>query len=470
MADIETDVAIIGAGTAGLAAERHARKNGATTRLIDPAFAGTTCATVGCMPSKLLIAAAEVAHSARHAAPFGIELPAPKIDGPKVMGRLRNMRDNFVEATKETFEKLPDGVAIKASAHFTGPNDLKLSDGRSLKAKAIIIATGSAPVIPPPFEGLGDRILTNETLFELPDLPKSVGVMGAGPIGLELAQALARLGVRVGVFDIGDTLGGLPKGDVETSLRDALEAEFPIYLDVDTEATKTETGVKLSWSGKGARGEAEYERVLVSAGRAPQLDALKLETTGLELDGHGTPVFDANTLQCGSSSVFIAGDANHRLPVLHEASAGGTIAGVNAATFPDVQPMKRKHAMQVMFTDPNLAVLGAPEEGEITGRVDFSDQGRAKVHNCNQGVCEIYARQADGLIVGARMVAPNAEHLAHLIAWSIERGATANELLDMPFYHPTLEEGLKTALQDVCKQVGSPVPPERDDEFLPGDR
>ena len=222
LADFNIDVAIIGAGTAGLAAERKARASGTRTLLIDPYFSGTTCANVGCMPSKLLIAAGNAAHHVRMAGEFGIETGPPKVDGPKVMARVRRLRDDFVSGVKKQIADLPDGVTVKAAARFASPTELALDDGRIVAAKAIVIAVGSSPVIPPPFEDLGDAVITNESLFGLKDLPGSVGVIGAGPLGLELAQALARLGVHVEVFDKSARLAGLEAGEPEKSLREAL--------------------------------------------------------------------------------------------------------------------------------------------------------------------------------------------------------------------------------------------------------
>ena len=470
LADLETDVAILGAGTAGLAAERKARSDGARTLLIDPHFAGTTCATVGCMPSKLLIAAGEAAHRVREAGRFGVKVSAPQIDGPAVMARLRSHRDAFVSSVKSTYEALPEGTCVKARASFSGPDALSLDDGRTVSFRTTVIATGSEPVIPEPFRALGDIVLTNEDLFELQDLPHSIGVIGAGPLGLELAQALSRLGVRVEVFDMEDTLAGLAPGDVEQSLREPLQAEFPIHLGARPEPEQGESGAVLKW-GDGKM--ANFSRLLVSAGRKPVLDGLELEKAGIETGEHGAPLFDRNTMQCGSSRLFIAGDVDNDLPVLHEASAEGTIAGANAASWPDVEPMRRKTRLQIMFTEPNFAMVGdipEREDGHVCGRVDYGDQGRAKAMGRNQGICELYAERSTGKLTGALLVGPDIEHIAHLLAWSMERGATANGLLSNPFYHPTLEEGMKTALQEICRTLSLDKPGEVDEGALPGDR
>jgi dihydrolipoamide dehydrogenase len=245
MTNFDCDVAIIGAGTAGLAAERRARADGATTLLIDDKFAGTTCATVGCMPSKLLIAAAHAAHAARSAAVFGVKVAEPEIDGTAVMARVRKERDAFAASTIETIEEIPADVRIRSRAHFINATTLMLDDGRQIKAKAIVIATGSHPNIPPMFAALGNRVLTNETIFDLPDLPRAVAVIGAGPLGLELAQALVRLGVDTQVFDKGKHLAGLHDDAVAAELHAILERELPIRLGVKLDAKSVGEGVQL---------------------------------------------------------------------------------------------------------------------------------------------------------------------------------------------------------------------------------
>jgi dihydrolipoyl dehydrogenase len=184
MTEARCDVAIIGAGTAGLAAERAARKASAKTLLIDDRFAGTTCATVGCMPSKLLIAAANAAHKIRQASTFGIRTSAPVIGGSAIMDRLRKERDAFVAATLKTIEQIPSGIRVKGRARFVDRMTLALDDGSSVSAKAVVVATGARPSVPETFDPLGDLVLTNETIFELRSLPRSIGVVGAGPLGL----------------------------------------------------------------------------------------------------------------------------------------------------------------------------------------------------------------------------------------------------------------------------------------------
>ena len=451
--DLACDVAIIGAGTAGLAAERGARRAGARTLLIDPAFSGTTCANVGCMPSKLLIAAAHAAHAARHAGVFGIEA-TPRIDGKAVLRRLRKERDHFAEATRQDIRKLPAGIAVEASARFAGRTSLRLDDGRAVEAKAIVIATGSRPSVPESLAAVANLVLTNETVFELDDLPGSLAVIGAGPLGLELAQAMARLGVRVALLDKAGTIGGARSSAVADRLKAALSREMEIHLGVEMEAVAADDAALLRWSGS-STGEARFARILVAAGRPPALDGLGLESANLDLDDHGVPIFDRKTMRCGDSAIYLAGDADADRPVLHEASAEGAIAGTSAAHHPAATPVRRCVPFSIMFTDPPLATIGRIDgQRLVTGDSDYRDQGRARIEDRADGIVRLHAEAGDGRLVGAELFCPGADHLGHLIAWSIEADETAEILLDRPFYHPTFEEGLKPALRAICGRIG----------------
>ena len=466
---LSCDVAVIGAGTAGLAAERAARGNGATTLLIDPSFAGTTCAQVGCMPSKLLIAAARAAHDARAARAFGIEVDAVRVDGPAVMRRVQEERDRFARLTRDSIEDIPEGIRISACARFAGPNRLALDDGREVEAKTIVIASGSTPALPGPFADLGERVLTNQTVFEIEDLPKRLAVVGSGSIGLELAQAFARLGVEVALFDRETQMAKMRCERVHDTLRTIIEREMDLHLGVDVEPERTETGVKVKWTGEGDQGEAEYDLLLAALGRPPSLDGLGLDNSGLDLDADGVPCHDRRTMRCGASNIFIAGDVAADLPLLHEASHDGAIAGRNAAAFPAQVETERYAPFSIVFTDPPIVTVGKAEgDGAVTGVTDFSDQGRARVENDDEGTLTLYASAPHGTLIGADLVAPGGEHLGHLLCWAIEQGLTATQLLEMPFYHPTLEEGLKTALRTICKATPIELPESQDKGTPPG--
>ena len=459
---LRCDVAVIGAGTAGLAAERAARSNGASTLLIDPNFNGTTCATVGCMPSKLLIAASHAAHAARSSGQFGIELRDVRIDGKAVMHRVRTERDRFVRLTQESFDEIPDGVRLRGLAKFVDAGTLSLDDGRIIEAGSIVIATGSSPSVPDAFAKLGNRILTNETIFDLEDLPCSLAVIGSGSIGLELAQAMAKLGVEVTLFDNGNRLGGVRCDKVHAALKTVIEDDLRLFLDVELKPSAFDDGIRIEWSGDSS-GDANFDYALIATGRPPNLDSLNLAATGLVLNEHGVPEHDRETMRCGDSAIFLAGDAGHDLPLLHEASHDGAIAGRNAVAFPASIKADRFIAFSITFTSPPVARIGKSEDdGVITGTAEFTDQGRARVEGVNQGVLTLYAAAPDGRLIGADLFTPASEHLAHIIAWAVQNGQTATQLLSMPFYHPTIEEGLKSALRTICGATPLALPTDQD--------
>lgn len=467
LVDLHCDVAVIGAGTAGLAAERAARKAGAKTLLVDDRFAGTTCAGVGCMPSKLLIAAANTAFNARKAQIFGIQTKTI-VNDLAVMARVRKERDAFVAATLKSIDELPPGTCVQQRARFADATTLVLDDGRKIAAKAVVVATGSRPSVPKPFDELGDLVLTNETIFELTSLPHSVAVVGAGPLGLELAQALARLGVETALFEQTEHIAALRDAEIAKALRSVLGKEFAIHLGVKLDIKKDGQRARFSWSGASS-GVAFFDRVLVAAGRPPALHGLNLEATGLETDDRGVPKFDPETMQCGAAPIFLAGDVDGQRPVLHEASSEGTIAGRNAVSFPSVQTEKRMAPLSIMFTDPPLATVGAtPTKTMVIGSASYDDQGRAKVEARNAGLVRIYADRTSGILVGATLFGPGMDHIAHLMAWAIERSETAGSLLRLPFYHPTFEEGLRPALRKICEATMSQYLEGLDDGTAPG--
>ena len=203
MINTNVDVAIIGTGTAGMTAYRSVQKHTNKIVLIEGNKYGTTCARVGCMPSKLLIAAAEASHAIQRSSLFGVYANEPHtINGKEVMQRVRDERDRFVSFVLESVNEFDASHKLKGMAKFVDDNTLAV-DEKLIHARSIVIATGSSPKVLPQFSGLGDRLIVNDDIFDWIELPKSVAVFGSGVIGLELGQALHRLGVKVKVFGRG---------------------------------------------------------------------------------------------------------------------------------------------------------------------------------------------------------------------------------------------------------------------------
>jgi dihydrolipoamide dehydrogenase len=459
----EVDVAIIGAGTAGLTAYNAARKHTDKLVLIESGSYGTTCARVGCMPSKLLIAAAERAHDAAHSDLFGIQVNDVVIDSEQVLQRVRKERDNFVDSVLESMQAIADAHKLKGAARFLSPGLLAVGDTTEIAAKRIVIATGSSPHIPGMFQGLDERLLTTDNLFELTVLPKNIAVFGAGAVGLELGQALSRLGVEVYMFGRSDELAGLADKDIRDYARACFNNEF--YLDTDADVTAISAvadGVTVSFTHRD-KGPVTglFDYVLLATGRSPNLSSLDLDNSGLPLNEKGVPLTDPSTLQCGDKPVFLVGDANQQSPVLHEAAAEGRIAGDNAGRYPKLSTAKRYVSFSVVFSSPQIARIGnLPSQMAATerdnyaqGRCSFENQGRSKVIAKNQGILKVYARRDSGVVTGAEMFGPAAEHLGHLLAWAVQQQMTVSSMLKMPFYHPVIEEGVRTALKDLQRNL-----------------
>jgi len=462
MHTLEVDVAVIGAGTAGLAAYRAAVAQGKRALLIEGGPYGTTCARVGCMPSKLLIAAAEAAHMLQAAPGFGVHPGAVRIDGGAVLARVRSERDRFVGFVLDSVANIAQCDKLRGHARFTGPHTLAVGDGEhathtTVHAARIVIATGSTSTAVPTLVNGGPGVITSDDVFDLIDLPGSMAVIGTGVIGLELGQAMARLGVRVAFFARGGSLAQISDPQVLHVAGQTLGVELDIRFQHQvTDAVADGAGVLLMTRNAAGADRAErFDYVLQAAGRTPNVHHIGIEHTALVLDGAGIPLFDASTMQCGASHIFIAGDADNARTVLPEAADEGRIAGDNAARHPDVRPGLRRTPLVIAFTEPQIATLGASyrqlcAEGRpkfAIGMVSFDNQGRSRVMLQNRGLLRLYAEYGTGRFLGAEMIGPRAEHIGHLLAWACQARMTVEQMLDMPFYHPVVEEGVRTALR-----------------------
>jgi dihydrolipoamide dehydrogenase len=446
----DVDVAIIGAGSAGLSALREIRRHTENFVLINDGAYGTTCARVGCMPSKALIEAANAFHHRHRLREMGISGgDRLTVDRAAVLHRVRGLRDAFVayvlERTKDLGER-----SITGRPRFVAPDLLEV-DGRRVKARRVIIATGSRPIVPEAWEAFREQVITSDDLFELKTLPPRMAVVGLGSVGAEMAQALSRLGVEVTGFDGVEQVAGLTDPVVNRAAVAMLKEECCLYLGTNAELDLDGASVRVS---AGAH-TAIVDQVLVALGRRPNLDGLGLEQIGAELDGDGIPCFDPRTMQVGDLPVSIAGDVNGHLPLLHEALDEGYIAGYNALRG-SPECFQRRTPLSIVFTDPNIAAVGQVfgelnEDETVVGEFDFSDQGRAVMAAENRGWLRVYADRNDGRLVGAELCAPRGEHLAHLLACAIQQRMTAQEFLRLPFYHPTVEEGMESAVRKIAK-------------------
>ncbi len=461
MTEKKVDVVIIGSGTAGLNAMGRVKRAEKNFVLINGGEPGTTCARVGCMPSKAIIQVAEDFHRRSLFEREGIEGGEHlKVDIPGAMEHTRDLRDTFVDRVlSNSTDHLSEDVFIQQYAHFVEPGVVELEDGQRIRADKFVIATGSTPIVPEAWKAFGDRIVTTDEFFELEDLPASMAVIGLGVIGLELGQAASRLGVEVTGIDLADHIGGISDPEVNKAAIEVIGKEFPLWLGYGAEITEEADGRLKVSAGENS---VVVDKVFASLGRRPNLDNLGLEKLGIELDERGIPQYNPNTMQIGDHPLFLAGDINADRPILHEAGDEGKIAGYNAG-HDQIRAFKRKTPLAIVFSDPNIISLGTryadlEPDSFKTGEMKIAPVGRALIMGKNRGVIRVYADQKTGKILGSEMVTPRGEHLAHLLAWCIQKEMTVGELIQMPFYHPVMEEALQAALTSLYHQVEAKNP------------
>lgn len=466
MATKHCDVAIIGAGTAGLHAYKSAIAAGVDVLLIERGPGGSTCTGTGCIPSKLLIAAARSAADARRAGLFGIAVSGIAVDGRAVLRRVLLERDKADGQIRDEYLGIPQEHRLHGEARFTGPTTLAVGDV-TVEARSVIIAVGAHPQVPTSLEAIGALVHTHDTIFEIEQLPATLAVIGAGPLGLELAQAFSRLGVAVTVLDKSDRIGAVADPHAEQAAREALRKNFTVHLGVEVEASMAAGKARLSWTGS-STGSVDVEMVLAATGRAPELAPLNLAASGLSLGEKDVPEFDPDTRRCGNTSVFLAGDVGGWRPVLHEAARGGTIAGAIAAGGDPPSPVP---ALAIAFTEPNLVEVGAGfdalPEGAILGEAQATSNARSGIDAQDEGLVRLYADRT-GRLLGGSIVLTGGEHLGQSLALAIGQGMNAARFADQPWYHPCLEELLQEAARDVVRQqqrAGGPGPSGQDRSF-----
>lgn len=451
----QVDVAIIGAGSAGLYAMGQVKRKTDSFVLIDGGELGTTCARVGCMPSKALIQVAEDFHRRSLFNREGIEGgDALSVGGPDVLEHVQDLRDIFVDKVlSNTTDHMGDEF-IPAFARFLEPGLLQV-DERRIRAKRVVIATGSKPIVPDAWKAFGDRMLTTDEIFELQDLPASLAVIGLGVIGLEIGQAFKRLGVEVTGIDQLQTIGQLDDPEINAAAIKQLGKEMPLWLGHPAVIEEADDGRLRVSAGEQS---VVVEKILVSIGRRPNLDKLGLDKAGITVNRNGVPDYNPNTMQVDDKPVFIAGDVTNERQLLHEAADEGRIAGINAVA-ETVVAFRRKTPLSITFCDPQIVMLGKRYseldlDNTLTGSVDFGMLGRALIMGKNRGVLRLYADKATGRLLGAAMVAPHVEHLGHLLNWCIEQNLSILQILRMPFYHPVLEEALQPVLRSMVDESG----------------
>lgn len=440
---IKPDLCVIGAGSGGLSVAAIAAAMGVPVVLVEKGPMGGDCLNYGCVPSKALIAAGHRAHLMRSSEPFGVHAVEPRIDMAKVHEHVHAVIAAI--APNDSAERfVAMGVqVIRSAAKFTAKDTVE-AGGKTIKARRYVIATGSSATAPP-ISGIDQvRYLTNETIFELKETPSRLIVIGAGPIGMELAQAFRRLGVDVVVLEAATALA-----------REDSELRQPVIDALRDEGVEIREGVKITRieaRGAGARVVLDHNGVeepvdgshlLIAAGRAPNVHNLGLEQAGVRFDRKGVKV--NRGLRTSNRRIYAIGDVAGGLQFTHAASYHAGLV-VRSALFR--MPVKvHDHLIpRVTYTDPEIAVAGLTEEQArekyktlAIYRWPFAENDRAQAERTTRGHIKIIA-SGKGVVLGAGIVGPHAGELLGFWQLAITRGLKVADIAGTLLPYPTLQE------------------------------
>ncbi|MEB3864922.1 dihydrolipoyl dehydrogenase [Acinetobacter sp. IK31] len=454
------DIIIIGAGTAGISAYKEAVKHTNNILIINDGPWDTTCARVGCMPSKILISTANRMFDIQNAQEVALGVSA-KINTDQVMQHVQTLRDRFTQATLKDVEQWPTEHKISGKAHFIDAQTIEVN-GQRYQSKSFILAVGSTPNYDKAWkEELGNQLITTDQIFELKTLPKSIAVIGSGVIALEIAQAMHRLGVETTIFARSKRIGVLTSPKLQQLAQKELAKELKILFEtLPSEVKCNSEEAILNYKLEEKEKTLKVEYVLAATGRSSLLDTLKLENIDDSFEDIKLLPINAKTKQLEQYPIFIVGDAYTSTPLQHEAAHEGKKAVHNCLNYPQVNSIKTLTPLGIVFSDPEMAIVGQSSKqlketgiDFITGEASYERQGRAIVLGKNKGGIEVYIERKSQKLLGAELFTEATEHMAHLLSWIIGEGLTLNDILGKPFYHPTLEEGLRTALKHARRQL-----------------
>jgi pyruvate/2-oxoglutarate dehydrogenase complex dihydrolipoamide dehydrogenase (E3) component len=458
------DLVVIGGGTAGLVCAVGAGGLGARVALVEKNLLGGDCLNTGCVPSKALLRSARAIGELRRGAQLGVGAEARAADFPVVMDRMRRRRAEI--ARNDSAERLQSlGIDVYfGGAHFVSDRSVAV-EGQELRFQRAVIATGGRPTAPP-IRGLADvPFLTNETIFSLAELPERLLVIGGGPIGCELAQAFARFGSRVTLFDQATQV--LPHEDrdaaaiVQRSLeRDGVRFELGVSL---TQVERADGNLRAFYSRNGNRemsnDSVDGSAILVAAGRAPNIEDLELGTAGIQANQQGVVVNDR--LQTTNRRVYASGDVCSQFKFTHAADALSRIVLQNALFFG-----RRKASSLVMpwvtYTDPEVAHVGVSASDLRDSRagvqaitIPLCDIDRAVVDDETDGFVRVYHDR--GRVCGCTIVAPHAGDMIGQVTYAMQRGATLADFSATIQPYPTIGEGLRKAGDAYRRQSLTPM-------------
>lgn len=465
MLHIKTDMAIIGAGTAGMNAYSSAKEQGLKPLLIEKGPLGTTSIRSGCVPTQIL---REISLTRNSVQPNSITLYGKaadkKIENNEILNVLREKRTAIFENFIKQFYTIPDDEKIIGNAIFKDSHTLYIAEcDTEIYAKTIVIATGSEPYVPANLQRLGSRVLTTNELFELPELPKNVAVFGTGSIGLELGQTLSILGVKTIIFGHKD-FWHLTDQKVASEAYNALKEKTFIIMDSQITSIEAENdSIKIYYLDETTHEcFLNVDYILCTTGRIPKLNDLNINCTGITFDATGLPCANPKTMQTNIPHIFIAGDISANKGNLQNAISQGKLAGLNAARYPNPPIAKYMPRQEIIFTNPQMAIVGLNyneinEQARlgqkyIIGEGVVKNNTMAQIVNHNYGLVHTYFAEDTAIFIGAEICTPDAEYLAQFLNCALINKMTLQDLSNLTFYHPSIFEVLSESFADAKKK------------------
>jgi len=452
------DVVVIGSGSAGFAAARTAAGLGARTAVIEAAreIAGL-CILRGCMPSKTLLASSNRLHAIRAAGEFGIEGARGSPNLSKIVARKRRLVREFADYREKQI-RTGHFDFIRGRPEFLDRHTVSLQRGEKISAKSFIICTGSR-IAWHPFEGL-DKVdsMDSDAALNRTRLPRTLAVLGCGPVALELGQYFSRLGSQVTLLQRSQHLLSKFDFDLSVCLRESFEREgIRVITGVRLKKFERRKKKMVHFLKGHRRQKLDADEILYALGRVPNTAGLGLKKIGVRL--RSAAIMVDQTMRSSVPNIFAAGDVNGQHEVVHIAIQQGELAARNAAGNAREKFDERALTLAV-FTEPQIATVGRSErslKGKkfITAKYPFSDHGKSIVIGETAGFVKIIAEPPRGKILGAQCIGPEASDLIHEMIALIHMGATVFDVLKMPHYHPTLAEIWSCPAEEIAGKISA---------------
>jgi len=426
------DLAVVGSGWAGFNAALRAKELGLKVSLIDEAAIGGTCLNRGCIPTKTLIQSAKVFSLAKKAQNFGIEPLEPKIN----FSRVNERKEKIVQQLSRNMQSMLGGIDfLNARARILSNEEIE-AGSQTIKARNILIATGSTSIELNTLKFDGRKIVSSDDILNLKEIPGSLLIIGGGVIGCEFATLFSAFGSRVSIVELMPQI--LPGEDKEIAKK--LETIFK------------KKGIKVSTNTDAATFEIkDYDLVLVSVGRQAQTQGLGLEEVGVKLERQRILVDE--TLRTNISGIYAAGDCTGKNMLAHFAQYQGRIAAGNIANPENPIKADNSNIPNCIFTDPEIASIGLNEEKAANKgidinvhRFDFLGSGMARILDETDGFIKIISDKKSEEILGSAIIGPRSTELIAILTLAVSCRLKVSEVQNTIFAHPTLSESIHEAL------------------------